>query len=183
MLGGPHAGGAHQDGPAGAVETANSLHHALPLGVVGGKHSHAEAESLGGEARRHRHGAQAVDVPELPGHLPSRPGHARQPQIAPEEALIADAGDRLAVGSECQPLLRLDQRMDPALEGAIGSAPAGGEVDDLDGFVADQVVAVPLEEMLRRERALHPLLTPPLAGEGASEGPGELFEAGVSLCG
>ena len=71
--------------------------------------------------------------------------------------------------------------MDPALEGPIGSAASSGQIDDLDGFVADQVVAVSLEEMLGRERPPHPLLAPPRPGKGTGEGAGELFEALVSL--
>jgi hypothetical protein len=67
--------------------------------------------------------------------------------------------------------------VDPSFEGAIGCAASGGEVDDLNGSVADQVVAVALEEVLRRERPPHPLLAPARTGERAREGSGQLVEA------
>ena len=101
---------------------------------------------------RDAHHLQPVDRPQLARDLARGAGHAGQVQVAPEEALVGDARQRLALAGELAAFLDLDQLVQPALPGAVGHQAAGVLVDDLHLAVAHEVVLVALEEVQRGQR-------------------------------
>ena len=118
--------------------------------------AHAAARAVGRDARH----AQAVDRAQLAGDLGRGAGHAAKVDVAPEEALVADARQRLALRGHFHALLHLDQLVQAALPGAVGHQAPGVLVDDLHLALAHEVVLVALEHVQRGERLAHELLAP-----------------------
>jgi hypothetical protein len=107
---------------------------------------------LARRARRHPHRGQAVDGAQLPGGPGQRAADARQPQVAHEEALERDLGERGAAARERHVLLDLHQLVQPAAPGAAGRGAAGVLVDQVDLATAHHVLAVALQQVGRADR-------------------------------
>ncbi len=89
---------------------------------------------------------------QFPCDLTGGAGHAAEPEIAGEECLIGDLGDRPAGSRPLDPFLRLDQLVQALLPLPIGHDPARELIDDGDPVLRQDVVLVALVEMQRVER-------------------------------
>ena len=101
---------------------------------------------------RDGHHGQAVGGGELAGLGLGRAGHAGQLLVHAEVVLQRHRGPGVVLLLDGHPLLRLDRLVE-----AVGPAPAlerapGELVDDLHLAVGDEVVLVPLVEVLGRQR-------------------------------
>ena len=104
---------------------------------------------------------QAVDGVQLGRDLGGRAGHAGQAQVAAEEALEGDAGQRARRLGERNALLGLDHLVQAALPAAALQHAAGVLVDDLHLAVDDDVVLVAVEEVLGPQRLAHEMFAAP----------------------
>ena len=169
MLRGGHRARPDEDRPPRGVDARDAVRHHGPLLLVGAGHVVRQSPADHGPVRRHADDREPVHGPELSRHLPRRPRHAGQAQVAAEEALITDPRQRIVPAREGRPLLGLDELMEPVLPRPVGHGAARELVDDLDRPVLDEVVLVPEDQVMRRERSPHqvlaPLPPPPHAGE------------------
>jgi len=99
--------------------------------------------------RGDRHDADLVGVQELGGLGLGGTGHARELGVEAEVVLQGDRGERLVLGLDLHPLLGLDGLVHALVVPPAGQHTAGVLVDDQNLTVADDVVLVPLEQLLR----------------------------------
>jgi len=121
-----------------------------------GRQARAPDRAVGRDA----HGLEPVDAPELLGHLARGAGHPGELQVAPEEALVARARERLPAPGERDLLLGLDHLVQPLSQARSGSTRPVYSSTILDLVVAHQVVGVPVIEAECRQGLDHQLLAP-----------------------
>jgi hypothetical protein len=89
--------------------------------------------------------------------------------VTPEEALIADARQRVAPPADLAALLQLDQLVQALLPGAVGHQPPGVFVDDHHLAVAQQVMLVALHYVECGQRLPYQLLPAARAAPHAAQ--------------
>ncbi len=105
-------------------------------------------EALHVAVRRDRDDAQLVGALELGGLGLGRTGHAGELLVQAEVVLQGDRGERLVLSLDLDALLRLDRLVHALVVAAAGQDAARVLVDDEDLAVEDDVVLVPLEQLL-----------------------------------
>ncbi len=150
-----HAHGADQDRLPGLVALGDVVDDGVELGdlalvdqvgLVGAHH-----RLVGGDGDH----AEAIGVHQLGRLGGSRTGHPGELVVHPEVVLEGDRGEGLVLFLDLHALFGLDGLVD-ALGPATPLEDAAGElVDDLHLAALDDVVLVPLVELLRLQRDLH----------------------------
>jgi len=142
------AGGADQHGPRLLMRLGDLLGYGLPLLLLGAEDAVGELLPDQRQVGRDGHDAEPVDLVELLGLGHGRARHAGQLPVKAEEVLERDAGDGLGLLLDAEPLLDGDGLVDAAAPDAPLHQAAGELVHDDHLAVLDDVVLVPLEELV-----------------------------------
>ena len=176
VLGSSHGARAQQDGATAPVDGAHALDHRLPPPRRRPVHAVGPRAAIQRPVGRHGHDGEPVHAPQLARHLPRRARHPREPEVAAEEALVADARQRVVAAGDGAVLLDLDELVQPLLPRAVRHEAPRELVDDLDPAVADKVMPVALEEMAGHERLARELLAAQPAAPHSAQRLGEVAE-------
>jgi len=121
------------------------------------------------------HHADLVGVEELGGLGLRRAGHARELGVEAEVVLQRDGREGLVLGLDHHPLLGLDGLVHALVVAPSGQDAPGVLVDDENLAALDDVVLVPLEELLRPDRVVQE------GDQGGVQGLVEVVDAEVVL--
>ena len=183
MLGGLDGAGAHEDRAAAAMDGLDVLDDGRPPRLRGGIYMVGPASPDEAPVRRHTNDGEPVDRPELTADLTSGSRHAGEPDVPPEESLVAHPRPRRLPARERTTFLGLEELVQAVLPGAVGHDAPRVFVDDLHFPVGHEVVPVAVEEMLGDERLAHELFASLASREHAAERAGKIFEAHLSCIG
>ena len=149
-----HRGRAHQDGLAPLVALDDVLHHRLELGLL------ALVDEVGPVVADHGlvggdgHHGEVVGAGELGRLGGGRACHPRQLVVHAEVVLQGDGGPGVVLLLDLDPLLGLHRLVQPVRPAPALQDAAGELVDDLHLAVLDDVVLVPLVQLLGPQRLL-----------------------------
>ena len=93
------------------MDFADSRRYRVPLLVDRTQDGFAELFALHGPVRRNAYDREPIDRCEFAGDFLRRPGHAREAEVAAEEALVADPGPRILATRERHAFLDFDHLM------------------------------------------------------------------------
>ncbi len=146
-----HRGGADEHGLAERVALDDVVDDRVELGLLGLEDQVRLVGAHHVPVGRDGHHGQPVGGGELAGLRLGRPGHAGELLVHAEVVLQGHRGPGVVLLLDGHALLRLDRLVQPvgpaaALEGAPGEL-----VDDLHLAAGDEIVLVPLVEVLRRQ--------------------------------
>ena len=149
-----HRRGAHENGLA-ALVPLDDLVDDRPLFAVDRRiHPIGEVHPLDGLVGRNFDDVQGVDGAEFRLFRLGSTRHARQLGVQAEVVLEGDGGVRLVFASDFHPFFRFDRLVQTVRVPAPDHESAREFVDDDDFAVVDDVVLVPLEQLMRFQRLL-----------------------------
>src|ERR1044071_5945843 len=141
-----------ENGPIPGPHFENTCNDCVPLGFRRGADPIAEIDPSRRPVRCHSNDGKPVNRPKLTAYFARRSRHAGESQITTKKPLIARPRNRIAFHCETAPFPGFDHLMQPLLPGTVRHDTAGVLIDDLNFAVPDEVIPLPLHEMLCAQR-------------------------------